>query len=1584
MKKYSIISIMICLSLFLPAIGWALNVSPGNISGDPGTEIVVPINISDLGAGIDVDAFSLTINFDSQVLDFLSADKTGTLTEPFSLVAGQVISPGKVKVNGSLFGTPVSITGDGLFVNLKFKVKNTYKSTSLSLTDFKNDIGTATTTNSTFTITGVTTSVVLTPASTLDVVAGQPVTLTAEVLINGNHLDLTNATDVSFSTKGKGAFGAAVLDSGKVQIPYTTHTTVESATITATEKVTGGDHSATSTVSSTPGDLSGLTITPDTVDLKAGETKQFAVTGADANGNAIDPLPTVKWGVTGGIGIISASGLFEAKTVGSGTVTATIGLVSDASGTITVTPGALHTLTVSPETANLTADETQQFTVTGADANGNAIAPLPTVTWEVAGDIGTIDNNGLFTATTVGSGSVKATAEGISDDSGTITVSHGALAKIVLTSDKDKIASGGKGTAVLTATFQDADGNQVESDSGTTVTFTASGAGAAHLTPTTATGDTANGVATATMDTTGTVADPGSVVANIVATDGTMTSDAVNLTIVNFSIEVENNQTNLVRKPLQPNSVKLTGQGATGSYKWTITGVGSFSDTAIIQETMGNPVVFYSPETITGNLAKATIGLEDTGDNSLSATAELSIYNPTKLSFTNTELKQAAGTPGTMTVQIQYDDGTPVNAGAFKVVLTTDSATGKFFEPGTTNEIHSIDIADGFNSTTFDYSDTKVGTPTITAQADGLADATQKETIEPAVANKMTLEADKTTLASDGKGTATLTATILDQYDNVVTTDDTTVVNFALTDATYLTLSSATGNVTDGVATVTVTTKAGTVPDPPKTAGVNITSGTLTPPAEDPDLTLTLVNFSIDVAGNQTSLMVQGTSPDKVVLTGMGGTTGNYRWALEGVGSLSATDTDTVTYSAPASITGASQTAKVTLTDATDSNLKDTVTITVLNTVAIADKPTTPPVVEAGAASAEIKVDGGDGNYTWTATGPGGVDATTALSAITGNAVTFTAPSVGAFAGVYKVEVKDSNGFSDTYEIKVPIGLTPAAKAFTETKLDKSANPQALNVSGAGGDYTWEILESKDLDANPVATPADYGKWAKDSPVVGDSANTFTPADVDEAKRFYLRITVENDVNLTADNGLNRRVFGPFTIIPVEAYTVSVTDTADVAITGATVTVTDPSTGNPIAATVPDPTANKYEFNLPAGGTYTYRVENTGMLPNKMTSNQTQVTVKLEAAGTDKIDGTVTATAGADLTKATVMVFQPDDITRTYEVNCAADGTYSLSLPVGAPQNSWTVVASLPGHDSGVKPDQAIGTVDFTLVASSPTSPDVVANGTASASLTPDPSKPSQTSEVVVPAGGVTEDAYIVITQLPKTSANVLAGSPDYVWEVTVKNATGNPVKLNRVEITLPIDLRVILPGDFENGVYLIYHAPDQATLEAGGGIPVPYEEPGKNILSTDYVGDGEIGSVTFWVDSLSVFGIAAAPTPPTPTPGGGTTLSDSSSSSCFIATAAYGSPFEAHVSLLRKFRDAYLLPHHLGQAFVKTYYQYSPPVADFIAEHDSLRAVVRVGLLPLVGMSYLLVNFGMIGLLAALAGLTLMGFGLVRIRRRC
>jgi YVTN family beta-propeller protein len=80
----------------------------------------------------------------------------------------------------------------------------------------------------------------------------------------------------------------------------------------------------------------------------------------------------------------------------------------------------------------------------------------------------------------------------------------------------------------------------------------------------------------------------------------------------------------------------------------------------------------------------------------------------------------------------------------------------------------------------------------------------------------------------------------------------------------------------------------------------------------------------------------------------------------------------------------------------------------------------------------------------------------------------------------------------------------------------------------------------------------------------------------------------------------------------------------------------------------------------------------------------------------------------------------------------------------------------------------------------------------------------------------------------------------------------------------------------------------------------------------------------------------------------------------CFIATAAYGSLVEPQVATLRNFRDGYLLPNAIGRMFVKTYYACSPPIADFIADHDTLRAGVRMGLLPLVAFSYSTLHLGL------------------------
>jgi hypothetical protein len=71
---------------------------------------------------------------------------------------------------------------------------------------------------------------------------------------------------------------------------------------------------------------------------------------------------------------------------------------------------------------------------------------------------------------------------------------------------------------------------------------------------------------------------------------------------------------------------------------------------------------------------------------------------------------------------------------------------------------------------------------------------------------------------------------------------------------------------------------------------------------------------------------------------------------------------------------------------------------------------------------------------------------------------------------------------------------------------------------------------------------------------------------------------------------------------------------------------------------------------------------------------------------------------------------------------------------------------------------------------------------------------------------------------------------------------------------------------------------------------------------------------------------------------------------SCFIATAAYGSETTQELDTLRAFRDKVLRKSEPGRWFVDTYYTVSPPLAEYIAEHEEVRTFVREVLLnPIV-----------------------------------
>ncbi len=100
----------------------------------------------------------------------------------------------------------------------------------------------------------------------------------------------------------------------------------------------------------------------------------------------------------------------------------------------------------------------------------------------------------------------------------------------------------------------------------------------------------------------------------------------------------------------------------------------------------------------------------------------------------------------------------------------------------------------------------------------------------------------------------------------------------------------------------------------------------------------------------------------------------------------------------------------------------------------------------------------------------------------------------------------------------------------------------------------------------------------------------------------------------------------------------------------------------------------------------------------------------------------------------------------------------------------------------------------------------------------------------------------------------------------------------------------------------------------------------------------------------------------------------------CFIATAAFGSQMAPQVEMLRQFRNRFLLSNEWGKNFVRWYYKNSPPAADFIAHHNTLRAFVRGLLWPLVLFADLALEYGFF---AALLGLVVLVSVLVWVSRR-
>lgn len=164
------------------------------------------------------------------------------------------------------------------------------------------------------------------------------------------------------------------------------------------------------TIAPTGERVSSITIEPEQVTVAIGKTQAFTAKAFDSNGNILSDV-TFTWQVVPDtLGTITDTGLFTAKSIGSGVVIAsTEG--KQVIAVVTVVSN-IKKVVVQPSSVTLKVNDTQVFTAQVYDESDNLI-PEAQVIWSVTGDIGKITQTGIFTALKEGQGQVVASAGGV-------------------------------------------------------------------------------------------------------------------------------------------------------------------------------------------------------------------------------------------------------------------------------------------------------------------------------------------------------------------------------------------------------------------------------------------------------------------------------------------------------------------------------------------------------------------------------------------------------------------------------------------------------------------------------------------------------------------------------------------------------------------------------------------------------------------------------------------------------------------------------------------------------------------------------------------------------------------------------------------------------------------------------------------------------------------------------------------------------------------------------------------------------------------------------------------------------------------
>ncbi|MDM7998689.1 MAG: hypothetical protein QUS33_01480, partial [Dehalococcoidia bacterium] len=288
--------------------------------------------------------------------------------------------------------------------------------------------------------------IVISP-DTATILAGDNQTYTAEAFDLGNNSlgDVTGSTLFSIDAAAGGSWAANVYTSAKSG----------SWTVTGTYS----SLSDTASLVVNPGSAHHIVISPDTAIIVAGSTQTYNARSFDQFDNLIADVTNITgFSIDPGAGGSWAANVYTSQTAGTWTVTGTYGPLTD-TATLSVVASSASYIIISPDSATITAGNSQSYTAQSFDQFSNLIADVTNYTvFSITPAAGGGWNGSTYTSANAGNWTVTGTYIGLTDTAN-LTVNAGTLDHIVISPDTSSITAGS--TQTYTAQSFDAFNNVI-------------------------------------------------------------------------------------------------------------------------------------------------------------------------------------------------------------------------------------------------------------------------------------------------------------------------------------------------------------------------------------------------------------------------------------------------------------------------------------------------------------------------------------------------------------------------------------------------------------------------------------------------------------------------------------------------------------------------------------------------------------------------------------------------------------------------------------------------------------------------------------------------------------------------------------------------------------------------------------------------------------------------------------------------------------------------------------------------------------------------------------------------------------------